>query len=494
MSQSQQVVNFSSSLVLADQRQQSAMALFETYLSEAQTIKDAPRMLCPRSAVEISDLPASKQNTFDSTKTQWDPQPGAVLSHHGKQTRQLGSARTHNPRRHADADDPIPTPTPQAIRMPASSVSESLETISRPHSHRPVSSDRSHHHCSEADAYAVTQVKSRPRRNDSREIDVGSMVAGRYEILSEISRGGYGIVYRARQIGVDRIVALKRLRSNHDIAIQQRFLLESNIIKNLIHPNTIQLIDAGMDDSHLFIVMEYIEGKSLRAILNDHQPMPPDRAIHIASQILKSLNEAHQRGIIHRDLKPSNILLRNIIGESDFVKVLDFGIAKAKNMQAQKLTEQGKIMGTPRYLAPELLFGEEAGPEADIFAIGLILAEMLTGQPVMPNDLNAIIKLAASKSPIPLPSHLLKTEIGQIIARALEKDPHQRYSSAEEMLYDLSLLASRQPVPLPAVAKPSRCCSLPVKARYSSFRYSKLIIAATLLILTNVYLLYRFIL
>ena len=287
---------------------------------------------------------------------------------------------------------------------------------------------------------AVSAVTARTLtpRDGSTEIEMGAIVAQRYEILSEISRGGYGVVYRARQLGVDRIVALKRLRSQQDKSVMQRFLLEANIIKSLIHPNTIQLIDAGIDAHCQFIVMEYIEGQSLLDLLRQEGRLDIMRALHITRQVLKSINEAHQKGIVHRDLKPSNILIRNVIGEQDFVKVLDFGIAKARHRTGIQLTQDGKIMGTPRYIAPELLWGEDARPRTDIFAVGLILAEMVTGKPLLPSDPIQAARLATAKAPIPLPDWLKAAALGAVLARALNKDPEQRYQSAEEMLNDLS--------------------------------------------------------
>ena len=282
-----------------------------------------------------------------------------------------------------------------------------------------------------------TVLDPRQSKSPSREINVGSIVDSRYEVLSEISRGGHGIVYRARQIGIDRVVALKRLHAHQEKSITQRFFLEANIIKELIHPNTIQLYDAGIDDDHLYIVMEYIEGKSLHDLLKEEKRISISRAVHIALQILKSINEAHQRGIIHRDLKPSNVILRNVIGEKDFIKVLDFGIAKAKNKSREKLTQAGKIMGTPQYIAPELYYGDEATPAADLFTVGLMLVEMVTGKCPMPKHPKEIIKIATQPGPIPIPDWVQNSEIGPIVMRALQKDRHARYKSAQAMIDDL---------------------------------------------------------
>ncbi len=282
-----------------------------------------------------------------------------------------------------------------------------------------------------------TVLDPRQTKKPSREINVGSIVDSRYEVLSEISRGGHGVVYRARQIGLDRVVALKRLHAHQDKSITQRFFLEANIIKELVHPNTIQLYDAGIDDDHLYIVMEYIEGRSLHDLLREEKRLSIPRAVHITLQILKSINEAHQRGIIHRDLKPSNVILRNVIGEKDFIKVLDFGIAKAKTKSREKLTQAGKIMGTPQYIAPELYYGDEATPAADLFTIGLMLVEMVTGKCPMPKQPKEIIKIATQKDPIHIPEWVRQSEIGPIVEHALQKNRYDRYRSAEAMINDL---------------------------------------------------------
>lgn len=273
---------------------------------------------------------------------------------------------------------------------------------------------------------------------ESSELAIGHVVAHRYEVLSEIARGGYGVVYRARQIGIDRVVALKRLKNQNDPAVVRRFLMEAEIIKNLIHPNTIQLIDAGNDeDNHLYIVMEYIEGRSLQSIFHQKESISVQRAVHITMQILKSLNEAHQRGIIHRDLKPSNILLREVIGEPDFVKVLDFGIAKQTRLPVPKLTMDGTVMGTPQYIAPELFFGKQPSAASDIYAIGLILAQMVIGKSLVPTDMAQALQWHHSGSEAELPSWVRQTAIGEVILKAVRKNPNERYRNVVEMMADL---------------------------------------------------------
>lgn len=328
-----------------------------------------------------------------------------------------------------------------------------------------------------------TILDPRQTKTPSREINVGSIVDSRYEVLSEISRGGHGVVYRARQIGLDRVVALKRLHAHQDKSITQRFFLEANIIKELVHPNTIQLYDAGIDDDHLYIVMEYIEGRSLHDLLREEKQLSIPRAVHITLQILKSINEAHQRGIIHRDLKPSNVILRNVIGEKDFIKVLDFGIAKAKTKSREKLTQAGKIMGTPQYIAPELYYGDEATPAADLFTIGLMLVEMVTGKCPMPKQPKEIIKIATQKDPIHIPEWVRQSEIGPIVERALQKNRYERYRSAEAMIEDLDRIdiMFRYAASNHTTNTPAKSASSPNGAK----RFFLIALTASLLIIAN---------
>ena len=391
--------------------------------------------------------------------------------------------------------DSIPTPTPLDISLCVERSSKTQSTqilISEQHdtvaaSTVPQKNDFASINFNDKAIEQTDTVIDSSNKTPSREINIGSIVAGRYEILSQISEGGFGIVYRARQIGVDRVVALKRLRTQRDETVNQRFLLEANIIKALIHPNTIQLIDAGMDGSHLYIVMEYIEGISLKTLIKEEKTLPPLRAIHIASQILKSLHEAHERGIVHRDVKPSNILIRDIIGERDFVKLLDFGIAKARFKNSARLTQDGRIMGTPQYLAPELLFGDDATPASDTFAVGLILVEMLTGSSPMPKDVKKLVQLVTTQKMIQIPESIANTELGPIIQCALNIAPNQRYRTAEAMLTDLKRVEMKLNLSNCAMKSPLTTMT---KAPQKQFDIYKLAIAAVLFVLTNVVIIF----
>ncbi|MFO0666064.1 MAG: serine/threonine-protein kinase [Polyangiaceae bacterium] len=216
---------------------------------------------------------------------------------------------------------------------------------------------------------------------------IGSVVAGRYRIVRLIGEGGMGCVYAAEQaLGTTaRKVALKtlHLELSQNEAIRARFEREVATVAKLEHPNTIQVYDFGSTDSGmLYIVMELAVGRSLADVLETEGAVDPQRAVKILTQIAGSLEEAHSHGIIHRDLKPENVMLIDRAGQKDFVKVLDFGIAKNRDEEAQgrKLTQAGTVLGTPPYMSPEQFSGQALGPQSDIYSLGVMAFELLTGK------------------------------------------------------------------------------------------------------------------
>lgn len=322
-----------------------------------------------------------------------------------------------------------------------------------------------------ANPISITREVLSAAQEEPAHFEPGHLIDNRYEILSEVARGGFGVVYRARQIGINRIVAIKRLHATHNKEAAARFLREAKIIKSLAHPNTVQLLDAVHEDGHLLLVMEYIDGVPLSTLIK--QPMDLMRAVHITCQILKSISEAHQLNIIHRDLKPSNIMIKSVAGDKDFVKVLDFGIAKITSAPGRSLTADGKIMGTPQYLAPEILNGFQAATQADVFAIGLMLTEMLTGTPVFANGLKDVIALSQNDVPIVLPPHILASPIGPVLAKALDKTPSKRFANASDML------AALQPVAVAlAYFKQKNTDNVPTKSPPASGRLPMLMALA----------------
>ncbi|MBN1944950.1 MAG: serine/threonine protein kinase [Bradymonadales bacterium] len=277
----------------------------------------------------------------------------------------------------------------------------------------------------------------------------GDILLDRYVIEGRIDRGGFGAVYRARQLGVDRVVAIKCLDPASiymDRGAPQRFEKEARLISGLQHPNTITVFDYGCTDTGiLFLVMEYLRGVTLNRLVQKG-PVHPQRAIHLIRQVLKSLKEAHHKQIIHRDLKPANIMVCEQAGERDVVKVLDFGIAKTlgefPGMEMDittELTGHDKLIGTPQYMSPEQIRGDPVSPASDLYSVGLILLEMLTGKPAI-DQTNTLVIMGIQLKPEPIrvpldgtiPAHLVP-----VLHSALMKETHRRFRTAEEFLQAL---------------------------------------------------------
>jgi hypothetical protein len=273
-----------------------------------------------------------------------------------------------------------------------------------------------------------------------RGFQPGDRLEGRYEILDTIGQGGFGVVYRARQIAIDRVVAVKVLLPEADEVDPQaveRFKREAMLISSLESPNTITLYEFGQtNDGLLYTVMEYARGETLRQLIANEGRLPANRVVRIAQQVLASLHEAHQRGVIHRDLKPANIMVGEFAGKHDHVKVLDFGIAKVlKSGDTQStLMLTGRIVGTPRYMAPEQLRGANPTPAADLYALGLIMYEMLTGRPAV-EATEPMQQVQAQMATEPFHLGTLPGVPPGLIAnvnKALNKEPLTRFQSADE--------------------------------------------------------------
>jgi serine/threonine-protein kinase len=280
-----------------------------------------------------------------------------------------------------------------------------------------------------------------------------------FRIEAELGRGGFGVVYRAIQLPLGRAVALKMLTAEALATGPEglaRFRREAELSQRLSHPNTVRLYDVGATEQGLpFIAWELLRGRSVGAALEKDGPMPPARVAHIAKQALRSLAEAHALGVIHRDLKPENLFLCDFTGEPDFVKVLDFGIAKSL-VSNDKLTREGLMVGTPTYMAPEQVTGQPIDGRTDLYALGLVMAELLTGRAVFYGDSALAICMAqASDAPAPLSQNALGSPLGSILARATQKPPSLRFSSAAEMLDAIErAFAEQVTVQAPFVATP----------------------------------------
>lgn len=279
---------------------------------------------------------------------------------------------------------------------------------------------------------------------------LGRMVAGRFRLLSKLGDGGMGEVYRAEQMPMGRHIALKILRQalSDDPKQVERFKREAQAASALSHPNTIIVHDFGQDtDGTLFIAMELLEGEPLSEVLSREGALPPERAAAILRQICGSLDEAHSHGLVHRDLKPENVFLTERAGANDFVKVLDFGIAKVTESGGQKLetiTQAGAIFGTPQYMAPEQIRGEGVDARADIYALGVILYEMISGH--LPFAAGSVVEMLTKHLTAPPAPIVRKAEVKAdanvprleaIALRALSKDPTRRQQSARAFLEDI---------------------------------------------------------
>ena len=274
---------------------------------------------------------------------------------------------------------------------------------------------------------------------------IGRLINDRFKISALIARGGMGKVYRAEQAPLGRVCAIKVLNPNyageHDPEFHKRFFLEASIASKLTHPNTVTIFDYGRtDDDIYYMAMEYLEGHTLHRAIREAGHFPEERAAHVARQICRALREAHSLGVIHRDLKPANIFLVEHGDESDFVKVLDFGLVKnVSETKGEDLTQTGLFMGSPKYMAPEQIRGDRVDARTDIYALGIILYEMVTGKVPFdrPNSVNILMAHVNEEAP-PLrqmnPNIQISPQLEDTIARCMAKDVDQRLRSMDEVL------------------------------------------------------------
>lgn len=284
---------------------------------------------------------------------------------------------------------------------------------------------------------------------------IGQMVGGRFLVVKKIGSGGMGSVYRARQEGMDRDVAIKVLLADltQNDTVLRRFTLEALAVSRLRHPNTIQIFDYGQTlDGNPYIAMEMLEGQTLYDLLRKERPLPVRRAMRIMAQAAASLAEAHGKEIVHRDLKPENIFLVKVGDNEDYVKVLDFGVAKLRDHkgEAGTLTQAGSIFGTPRYMSPEQCSAQPVDARSDLYSLGIILYEMITGQAPFVADQGLALLLAhVNDTPRP-PSaatdkQVIPAEVEDLVLKLLEKLPEHRLESAGELAKRCEELAAQLP-------------------------------------------------
>src|ERR1700757_2408159 len=266
---------------------------------------------------------------------------------------------------------------------------------------------------------------------------------GRYEILSELGRGAMGVVYKARDPQIDRLVALKTVslwgqEPDEEKEFRLRFMNEAQAAGRLHHSGIVSVFDVGENPENHdpYIVLEYVQGESLNRILSREKKISLERSLKLAEEIADALDYAHAQGVIHRDIKPANIL----ITQDGRAKIADFGIAK---LNLAHFTIPGRVVGTPAYMAPEQLVGEGVDGRSDLFSLGVILYAMVTGHsPFQGNSDTTVCFKVAKREAIAAGAFdlTLPPELDEVISRAMAKDPDQRYQRGSEFTQDLRIL------------------------------------------------------
>jgi len=263
---------------------------------------------------------------------------------------------------------------------------------------------------------------------------IGMLLHSRYQILQRLAEGAMAVVYRGERVRLRRPVAIKFLHESYAATEDglRRFEREAMAMSQLAHPNCVSVTDFGLDQGAPYLVMDFIEGQSLREVLRIAQRLRPARALDITRQLLAGLAHAHAHGIIHRDIKPENILVSSVEGHGERVSILDFGLAKLRN---ENSVTTGLAVGTPSYMSPEQTMGERVDERVDIYASGIILYELLVGKkPFMADSPFDIMRMQREQAPPPLaiaaPDLKASPELEALIRRALAKSREARFPSA----------------------------------------------------------------
>ena len=282
---------------------------------------------------------------------------------------------------------------------------------------------------------------------------VGATIDNRYRVESVLGEGGMGVVYGCRHKIIDKKVAMKVLRADmaRDREATERFLTEAKAASAIGHEHIIDISDFGnLADGSTYFVMEYLDGQPLSKVVQGQQPVPLPRLLHIARQLGEGLAAAHDAGIIHRDLKPDNIFLIPRGTEKDFVKILDFGIAKVSTNPSGQLTRAGSVFGTPHYMSPEQAAGAPVDHRGDIYSFGVILYELSSGKvPFDADNFMGILTQHMYKAPVPIralvpPPEDVPPGLEAIVLKCLSKRPEQRYQTMREVTADLDRLRDGQ--------------------------------------------------
>lgn len=300
------------------------------------------------------------------------------------------------------------------------------------------------HSSSAADVNPGERTSTRMRRISDHERDpwLGRVIDNRYRVIEIIGRGGMGMVYKVEHQRMGKIAAMKVLHTelDDDPEVVGRFHREAEVVSKLAHPNTVQVFDFGEADGSLYLIMEFIRGQNLSALLSRDGPMPFERAGPMFMQICAALIEAHGHGVIHRDLKPENVLATRTHRGRDFVKVLDFGLAKLNEREeVPEVTDKGLIVGTPYYMSPEQIRGDEVDHRTDIYSLGALMYRLLTGtHPFTAKTPMGVLTMHLTADLMKPSERVPKLELSglldDIIMCAMEKDREHRYENINAML------------------------------------------------------------
>jgi len=295
--------------------------------------------------------------------------------------------------------------------------------------------------------FAIGRVASTEQREIAADLELGAL--GKYELVRCLGSGGMGEVWEAHHPALKISVALKLLRIQNKVA-RGRFEAEARTTARLSHPNTVRIYDYGIVGEGLaYYVMEYVPGKNLRSLVATEGPLSARRAVNVARQIANALNEAHQLGLVHRDIKPENVILCSAGGQSDSVKIIDFGLVFqiATSNDSERFTSPGTIVGTPSYIAPEAAFGGDATPASDVYSLGCVLYFLLTGRPPFTGESPQDVLAAHVKDPVVLPSRRapgISADVDAFVLSCLNKEPAERPQTGRELLEAIEACAGHR--------------------------------------------------
>jgi len=309
---------------------------------------------------------------------------------------------------------------------------------------------------------------------------IGTVLHERYRIIERLGDGAMGAVYRGERVKLGRWVAIKFLLEEYAATPDglRRFEVEARAMSRLAHPNCVAVTDFGVDDGTPYLVMEYAPGRSLRQVLRDEERLAPSRALVVARQVLAGLVHAHGQGIVHRDIKPENILLASVEGHGEHVRILDFGLAKLRD---DAVFTSGMALGTPGYMAPEQTLGRPVDQRADVYAVGILLHELIAGlKPFVSDDPHTVMRMHRDATPPTLREvgAAVSPELEAAVLRAIAKAAADRFPSAAAFLDALRAVpeAASMPTPAPMLAPAPRAPS--VTAPLSAARRRRAITAA----------------